>query len=201
MKKWVSQAIVNENGVDKVIETGHTGDENPEGVVKVDLVKKKLNNVVVKFRYQIKVTNEGTVPGYVKEISDYIPEGLRFEQSDNPTWEQVDGKVVTTQAAGILLQPKESTTVAITLTWINSKDNLGLKINTAEISEDYNDYGDTPDIDSTPNNHVDGEDDIDTAPVMLTVKTGSELLQYLSLALATITILCTGIVLIKKKIK
>ena len=201
LKKWVSQAIVNENGVDKVIETGHTGDENPEGVVKVDLVKKKLNNVVVKFRYQIKVTNEGTVPGYVKEISDYIPEGLRFEQSDNPTWEQVDGKVVTTQAAGILLQPKESTTVAITLTWINSKDNLGLKINTAEISEDYNDYGDTPDIDSTPNNHVDGEDDIDTAPVMLTVKTGSELLQYLSLALATITILCTGIVLIKKKIK
>ena len=38
------------------------------------------------------------------------------------------------------------------------------KINTAEISEDDNDK-DVPDIDSTPDNKKEGEDDIDTAEV------------------------------------
>ena len=172
LRKWVSQAIVYENGVEKVTQTGHTGYENPEPVVKVDLGKNILDKVVVKFKYQIKVTNEGIVPGYVKEISDYIPEGLRFEQSDNPTWEEKDGKVVTSEVENVLLQPGESVTVGIVLTWNNAKDNLGLKINIAEISKDYNEYGDTPDIDSTPDNKTAGEDDIDTAPVMLAVRTG-----------------------------
>ena len=119
LRKWVSQAIVYENGVEKVTQTGHTGYENPEPVVKVDLGKNILDKVVVKFKYQIKVTNEGIVPGYVKEISDYIPEGLRFEQSDNPTWEEKDGKVVTSEVENVLLQPGESVTVGIVLTWKN----------------------------------------------------------------------------------
>jgi len=197
LKKWVSHAYVTENGKDRVIETGHTGDENPEPVVKVDMDKKQVDKVKVKFKYQIKVTNEGVVPGYVKEISDYIPEGLRFEQSDNPTWSVVDGKVVTSQAKDVLLQPGDSVQVSIILTWINSADNLGLKVNTAEISEDYNDYGDTPDVDSTPNNKVDGEDDIDTAPVILSVRTG-EVRVYVAITISVLSIISLGVVLIKR---
>ena len=71
------------------------------------------------------------------------------------------------------MQPGESKEVTILLTWINREDNMGLKINVAEISKDYNEYG-SPDIDSTPNNKVPGEDDIDDAPVMLTVTTGEK---------------------------
>lgn len=41
----------------------------------------------------------------------------------------------------------------------------------AEISKDYNEFN-TPDIDSTPDNKVDGEDDIDDAPVMLSLYWG-----------------------------
>ena len=50
-------------------------------------------------------------------------------------------------------------------------DNMGVMENTAEISDDYNDY-DIPDKDSTPDNQKEGEDDIDDAPVMLSVSTG-----------------------------
>ena len=32
----------------------------------------------LKFEYQIKVTNEGEIAGYVKELTDYTPEGLKF---------------------------------------------------------------------------------------------------------------------------
>lgn len=197
--KWVSKAIVVENGTYKVTNTGHTGYENPEPIVKVDLKNTNLKDVVVKFEYTIKITNEGEIAGYAKEISDYIPEGLKFVAEDNSQWKEVDGKIVTRQLENTLLQPGESASVTVLLTWINSENNLGLKVNVAEISEDYNDY-DTPDIDSTPNNKVPNEDDIDDAPVMLQVKTGSASSEYFGAMIGAVAIIVTGIVLIRKKV-
>ena len=171
LRKWVTKTIVIEDGKEQVTETGHQAEDNPEEVVKVELEKSKLDRVVVKFEYKIRVTNEGEVAGYVKEITDYIPEGLRFVAVENPDWEEKDGKIVTDKLANTLLSPGESTEVSILLTWINREDNMGLKVNVAEISKDYNQY-ETPDIDSTPNNKVEGEDDIDDAPVRLIAKIG-----------------------------
>ncbi len=197
LKKWVTQAIVIEGDTKTITETGHTGDENPEPVVKVDLKDKKLNKVTVKFAYKIKVTNEGEIEGYVKELKDYIPEGLKFVKEDNPDWEQLAEDVVTTKKLeNTLLRPGESATVDIVLTWINDKDNLGLKVNVAEISKDHNESG-TPDIDSTPDNLVPGEDDIDEAPVILSVKTG-EIRLYITLGVIILTTLAGGVMLIKK---
>lgn len=198
LKKWVTQAIVIQDGKTTITETGHTGDENPEPVVKVDLKKSDLKKVTVKFKYKIKVTNEGELEGYVKEIKDYIPDGLKFVADDNPLWKQISEKeVVTEQTKDILLKPGESTTVEIILTWENSDKNLGLKVNWAEISKDYNEYGDTPDIDSTPNNNKPGEDDIDNAPVILAIKTG-EARMYITLSTIILVTMAGGIVLIKK---
>lgn len=197
LKKWVTQAIVIENGKQTVTETGHTGEENPEPVVKVDLKAKDLKKVTVKFKYKIKVTNEGEIEGYVKEIKDYIPDGLKFDPKDNPLWTQISEKQVTTdQVKDQLLKPGESTTVEILLTWENSDKNLGLKVNWAEISKDYNEY-DTPDIDSTPDNNKPGEDDIDNAPVILAIKTG-EARMYVTLTAIICITLAGGIYFIKK---
>ena len=196
LRKWVTKAIVTENGVETVTETGHKAEDDPEAVVKVDLKKSDINKVTVKFEYKIRVENQGKIAGYAKEISDYIPEGLEFVKEDNPLWEEVDGKVVTDQLKDTLLQPGETAEVSILLTWINSEDNMGLKVNTAEISKDYNEYG-APDIDSTPNNKVPGEDDIDDAPVMLSVTTGEEQ-SYVILTVAVLGILAGGLILVKK---
>ena len=95
-----------------------------------------------------------------------------------------------------LLQPGQSADVEVVLTWKNDKNNLGLKVNTAEISEDYNDKH-VPDRDSTPNNKVPGEDDIDDAPVLLAIATGRARL-YVTLTFAVLVTLASGIVLIKK---
>ena len=198
LRKWVTKAIVTENGKETVTETGHKAEDDPEEVVKVDLKKSKIKDVVVKFEYQIRVTNEGQIAGSVEEISDYIPEGLKFVAADNPLWKEVDGKVVTDQLAGQIMQPGESKEVTILLTWINREDNMGLKVNVAEISKDYNEYG-TPDIDSTPNNKVPGEDDIDDAPVMLTVTTGEKVM-YLGIYIAVLAVIAVGIYGVKKYI-
>lgn len=200
LRKWVTQAIVTENGQTYVTDTGHKAEDEPEEIVKVDLKKSKLNDVIVKFNYSIRVTNEGEIAGYAKEVSDYIPNGLKFVAEDNPNWTEKDGKIVTRALENTLLQPGESAEVEVLLTWVNSANNMGVMINTAEISEDYNDYG-IPDRDSTPNNKVPGEDDIDDAPVMLTVKTGSDIIIYISVACGILAILGAGIFGIKKYLK
>ena len=198
LRKWVTEAIVIENGKETVTPTGHHAEDDPEEVVKVEIAKSKINKVVVKFRYSIRVTNEGEIPGYATEISDYIPAGLKFVQSDNPQWKEVEGKIVTNALADTLLQPGESAEVEVLLTWINGGDNMGLKVNVAEISEDKND-SDTPDIDSTPNNRKEGEDDIDDAPVILATKTGETInTEYIGIVAGSLIILSAGVILIKK---
>ena len=195
--KYVTKVIVIEDGKESITETGYNGLEDPEPVVKVELHRKKINDVTVKFAYGIKITNEGDIPGYATEITDYIPEGLRFEAADNPEWTDEGNNVISTrQLEGTLLQPGESATVEVILTWINGKDNLALKTNTAEISEDKNDY-DVPDRDSTPDNQKEGEDDIDIAKVILAIATGG-VKTYFMLTLGLLSVVLIGVIIIKR---
>ena len=197
LRKWVTQAIVIENGEETVTETGHDAWDDPEEVVKVELHRKKLDSVTVKFRYSIRVYNQGDVEGYAKEITDYIPEGLKFDPEDNKGWVDEGNNIISTRLLeDTLLKPGEYADVEVVLTWINGKDNVGLKINTAEISEDFNDKG-LPDKDSTPDNRVPGEDDIDDAPVILSIETGREVV-YVGLGLGILVTLGAGIYLIRK---
>ena len=78
LRKWVTQAIViDKDGNQTITETGHQPYDAPEQIVKVDLYRKSIYDLTVKFRYKIRVTNEGEIAGYAKEITDYVPEGLR----------------------------------------------------------------------------------------------------------------------------
>ena len=193
LKKWVTATKVTYDGKTKVTKTGF--DENSTEMAKVDLVGKKLKKTTVKFVYSIKVLNEGEVAGYATEVKDYIPDGLKFDEKDNPDWTlQKDGTATTDKLKDTLLEPGQSAVVEITLTWKNSSSNMGVKTNWAEISADSGD-----DIDSTPNNNKKGEDDIDDASVILSIKTGSATM-YITLTLISITILAGGIFLIKKHV-
>ena len=197
LRKWVTQAIVNKNGEETIIDTGHKAEDDPEDIVAVDLKDSEIATTTVKFRYSIRVTNEGNIAGYAKEVKDYIPEGLIFVAEDNPLWTQLeDGTIVTTQTENTLLEPGESTEVEVILTWDKVAQNFGVMDNWAEISKDDNDF-DSPDIDSTPDNNIHGEDDIDDAPVMVTVKTG-EAQVYIITTLSVLGILGTGLTLIRK---
>ena len=197
LRKWVTEAIVIENGQETITQTGHTAEMDPEPVVKVELYRKNINDVTVKFRYSIRITNEGDIAGYATEITDYVPEGLRFVAEDNSGWTDEGNNVISTKLLeNTLLQPGESAEVEVVLTWINGEDNMGQMTNIAEISEDYNDKG-APDRDSTPDNQVWGEDDIDDAPVLLSIETGQERIYYV-LGFTVLGTLAGGLVLIKK---
>ena len=196
--KWVSQTKVTLNGKTTVTDTGHTAETSKnEAPVKLEVKEKDIKKINIKYVYTIRITNEGEIEGYDKEITDYIPKGLKFEQDDNPDWYEIREGVIGTRALeNTLLKPGESADVQVILTWINGKDNFGEKINVAEISIDENVPG-VPDIDSTPNNEVPDEDDIDDAPVIITVKTGSEQI-YVGLILIILVTFAGGVGLIKK---
>ena len=195
LRKWVTESIVTYNGKTTVTQTGHTAYMDPESPAKVEIRGSRMENTTVKFRFSIMVVNEGEIAGKIGEITDYIPEGLRFVQEDNPEWREVgENIVVTDQLKDTVLEPGESATVEIVLTWISSKENLGLMTNWAEISEDDGD-----DIDSTPDNREEGEDDIDSAPVIISIVTGAaEVYAYIGLAAGVLAILSGGVILIKK---
>ena len=197
--KYVSEVEVTEKGKTTTTKTGNKGDKN-DIVPKVEIHKKKLNSTTVKFIYTIKVTNEGDIPGYVKELTDYVPEGLEFNTEDNKGWNEVkDGVIATELLSDTLLNPGESAKVKVTFRWINDEDNLGVKTNVAEISEDDNERG-IPDRDSTPGNKKSGEDDIDDADVLLSIKTGmtENIMAFIAGGTIILLVLAAGVILIKK---
>ena len=197
--KYVTTVYVTEDGKLTTTQTGNVGDAN-DIMPKVEIHRKKLNSTVVKFGYTIKITNEGDIAGYAKEITDYVPQGLKFYSEDNQGWTDEGNNVISTRLLeNTLLGPGESAEVTVILRWINGSNNLGIKTNTAEISEDYNDEG-VPDKDSTPDNQKPGEDDIDNADVILSISTGLafNIIKYIGIACVILVILGTGIFLIKR---
>ena len=112
----------------------------------------------------------------------------------------VDNKVVSSSTSKpVITIERESAEVTVILRWINGSSNLGLKTNTAEISEDHNDWG-IPDRDSTPDNQKPGEDDIDDASVLLSIKTGIQenAVKIITIGAVILVVLSTGIILLKK---
>ena len=194
LKKIISKVTMTLDGETTVEETGHDFDMVPEPPVKIELGNHKINDAVIKFTYQIRITNEGNKAGYAYEIKDYIPEGLEFVEEDNEGWVlSDDGKTVTTtQLSETLLEPGDSEIIEITFRWINGHNNLGVKTNWAEISEDSDD-----DIDSTPDNFEKGEDDIDDAEVVLSIVTGVGG-HYIGVITAVLVIVAGGVLLIKR---
>ena len=193
LEKELYSAIVTVDGES----TQYYVDEDEE-TIRVEVNRNKVSSTTIKFIYYITITNEGEIAGYATEITDYIPDGLYFDSSDNSDWTLALDNVITTNAlAKTLLEPGESATVQVVLTWTQDAENTGKFVNIAEISDDWNEY-DSSDIDSVPNNMVETEDDYDTAPVYVSISTGLGNSTYIILTTVVLTILGSGIVLIKK---
>ena len=174
-------------------------DYNDTKLAKKDLIGKDVNNTSIIVEYKLKVTNEGAVSGYVKKIVDYMPNEMKFNSELNKDWyTNGNGALYNSSLANTLINPGESKEVTLTLTKKMTEDNLGLYNNTAEIYEAYNDQGLT-DYDSTPGNKVNGEDDISSADVLITLKTG-EVIAISAITIIAIAVVCIGTYFINKKV-
>lgn len=176
-----------------------TYDYKDTKLAKRDLVGKQINSTTIVIEYKIKVTNEGAVSGYAKKIADYIPAELKFNSELNKDWYQGEnGAIYSSSLANTLINPGETKEIILLLTKKLTQENVGLINNTAEIQEAYNDLC-LQDADSTPANKVSGEDDMSSADVLLTVKTGETIL-FIVLSLGIISAITASTYVIKKKI-
>ena len=51
LRKWVSHVILIEDGLEKVKDTGHYAEQDPEPVVRVDLNQNRIDNTIIKFKF------------------------------------------------------------------------------------------------------------------------------------------------------
>ena len=160
IKSWLHSTIVIDNGIEKETETKHTENDENEAVVKLNIDHEKENNVVIKFKYKIRVYNEGEIEGYVREITNYLPEGLSFNLADNIDWERSGENVVYRKIRNDIINPGGFKDLELVLTWDLDEKKTNTINSVIEISETYN-KSETRDIDSTVKNKEINEDDID----------------------------------------
>ena len=166
----------------------------------VNLLNTYIESSTVLVEYTITVTNEGAIPGYAKEIVDYLPDGMTFVSDLNPNWYLgSDGNLYTTSLANTIIQPGGTATLSLVLSRQMTGENVGTVRNGVEISEAYNEYG-LDDVDSTPGNNKDGEDDKSYADVILAMGTGREVASFIGITLGVLAIVAVAVILIKKYI-
>ena len=193
LDKYVSKIVIQNKAGTTVKEYDN------ETVAKAEIDAKKINGTTVIVEYKIKVTNAGKVPGYARKIADYIPNDLKFSSELNKDWYQTGNALYNASLANEVINAGESKEVTLTLTKAMTENNTGRTNNTAEIAEAYNDLG-LSDTNSTPGNKKQGENDMGSADVIISIKTGG--IVYVSIAVAVVTVLAgAAFIIIKIKNK
>ncbi len=188
--------------ISKVTITNSTGakttEYNDANIAKVEIKAKNLEGTLVAIEYKVKVTNNGEVAGYVKQIVDYKPSDLSFNSSLNPEWYQSGDYIYSASLGNTKIEAGETKELTLVLTKKMTESNTGLTNNTAEIAEDYNSYG-IQDIDSIPGNRQTNEDDMGSSNVIISVSTGAAV-SYISLTLSIIILIAVGTYIVSRKI-
>ena len=154
-------------GVDKTVkEITVNGERKYTGngkLAKIEIPESKLANAEVIVKYKVLVKNTGKVDG-TAEIIDTIP--VEFEIANtNPTyWNKLQGGKIQTN---VDLKVGEEKELEVVLKWKTSSKTLGTTKNVAEVTN-------TDNVPKYPDNNP--NDNISTAEVIISVKTGREIL-------------------------
>ncbi len=170
-------------------------------LAKAEIPSKYVSGSTVYVEYTITVSNVGDIAGYAKKIVDYLPEGMTFNSSleSNKDWYTgKDGNLYSEKLADQELKSGESVSLKLVLTKQMTEENTGIVNNIAEIYEDYNKYG-VSDTNSTPANKKQNENDLSSADVVISIKTG-EVLIYISIIVTTIMLGSIVIFIVSNKL-
>lgn len=196
LNKYISKIVVQTSKETK------TYDYQGKTLGKVEIHRKQIQGANVILEYTIKVKNNGEIAGYAKNIVDYLPSGMKFSSELNKDWYLVGNYLYTKSLKNIQMAPGEEKEVKLILTKTMTSQNVGLINNRAEIYQDYNNEGEL-DIDSTPNNQAQNEDDFGTTDVIIQIATGGSITAYIVLAIINIILIffAIRIMIVKNVIK
>ena len=194
LDKYVSKVIVqNKAGTS-------TTEYTDSKMAKAEIDSKQINGSTVLIEYKIRVTNVGEVEGYAKKIVDYMPNDLKFSSELNKDWYKTNTGLYNSSLANEKIAAGESKELTLVLTKSMTENNTGLVNNTAEIAEAYNELG-LADSNSTPGNKTQGENDMSSADVIISIKTGEKIFYITLIAVITLVILSAIAVPIVRRVK
>lgn len=153
-------------------------------LAKIEIPAKYVNSSKVTVEYVVKVTNNGKTAGYINQICDYIPEGLKFNEKASSNWQVGENNAVYTSALNkTLINPGESKEITLVLTKSMDERATGVYKNIAEIVKSTNDL---------QLSDYDENNDSSIVELLITIKTGAVyyiLIVIIALALAFIAML------------
>ena len=127
-----------------------------------------------------------------------MPSDFTFSSELNKDWYQSGDMLYTSVLANDTIQAGENRVLTLTLTKSMTENNTGRNNNIAEIAEDYNDLG-ISDKNSTPGNRTQGENDMGSADVIISIRTGGGI--YIAIVVTIIVALAVTVVIVIKKRK
>lgn len=137
---------------------------NDSKLAKVEIDRKQIDNTTINVEYNIVITNNGELDGYVNEILDTKPEALSFANNGNEGWKVAStNNLKNTSLTGTKIEPGESKSVKLVLTKKMTSSSAGTVKNIVQLASVTN-LDNIEDIDKT-NNTSD-------ASVIISVKTG-----------------------------
>ena len=150
-------------------------------LAKVEIKSKEIQGAKVLVEYKLVVTNEGEIPTNVNKVIDYIPDGLEFSTELNKNWNfSKTGELTNESLSNTKIEPGNNIELTLILTKTMTDNTTGTYINEAEIGEISNSLK-INDIDSTPGNKIQTEDDYSRADLIISVSTGAILYVYIIL--------------------
>lgn len=160
---------------------------------KADIPAQDANNSSIVVRYAMVIKNEGSVPGYINTVKDYLPKELNFSTELNRDWyEGENGVIYNSSLANQIINPGESKTIYLTLTKKMNRDAFGLFENTAELSKFSSDSNVTDS--NSANNKQKTE-------VLITVKTGDKVYYQIGKVIIFVGLIVILKIFFKKKEK
>lgn len=175
IEKYVSKIIIKNN-------SGTHTYEQKEGttLAKAEIKSKYLKGSLVVIEYKFKITNNGEIEGYAKNISDNLPTTLEFNSSMNSDWYKSGANLYNSSLANTIIKPGESKEITLTLTKTMTESNTGLINNKSQIVESSNTRG----IENINQN-------TGSANVIISVSTGT-MLNYIAIVLIIFAVLSCG---------
>ena len=201
VKYFYTKQIFNlkvEQWIDSVTMNGKkqsaASESNQDKTIRLEVNKDKIADTDIKVTYKIKVSNVGEIEGQVGMLTEVIPVGFKFYQEDNQIkWENVQGRLTTTDLKDVVLKAGESKEIELTIRWEKQESNFGEMNGSANLTLTSNPAG-YEDIDNNDNNAK--------SSIILSVVTGldsNDQKATLRIVTAILLVSIVGIVVLKRK--
>ena len=111
-------------------------------LAKIEIKASQLNGTTVIIEYNVKVTNNGEIPGSIIGLMANKPNGLIFSSETNKNWyEGNDKNLYVTGYNNQIINPGESTNIKLILAKQMTANNTGTIENSFSLTKTYNEKG------------------------------------------------------------